>query len=253
MWRWRSSGIGLVLICAGILYLLVQTHVLDFVISGAVIWSIVLIVAGILSVTGSRRKFSIWGLYMIVLGALYLAKYAAHVSLLASVNDWALLFGLAVIFAGIEMLTPKRWRKHIRVELTSDPITGKARRIERHRADRRLIGDISIGQQPWVLKDLNLWNGIGDVRVNLGTARYEEGTYKIDVGGWIGDIRILVPDTLPVRVIAVLGVGDITLFDDNHSGMKREVMYEDPQFADAPTKVILTVELKIGDVEIVRV
>jgi lia operon protein LiaF len=259
---WKSSGIGLVLVGAGVLYLLVQLHILPLTLNSSVVWSLLLILFGFMSFQGTQGRIPVWGIFLIVLGAVYLAKYAAHVAYLRGVGDWTLFFGLAIIFAGLQMLLPSRWRKRrkFRVHMSTEGNRvidvghrGHESWRKMAKSNKRIIGDISIGQQPWVLKDLDLWNGIGDVRVNLGTARFEEGTYHIDIGGWIGDIRVLVPDSLPVRVSANLGIGDVTIFDENQSGARRNVSYEDPAFEEATARVILQADLKIGDIEIVRV
>ncbi|MCL6445921.1 MAG: cell wall-active antibiotics response protein, partial [Alicyclobacillus sp.] len=119
---------------------------------------------------------------------------------------------------------------------------------------RRVVGDLSIGQHPWVLKDMNLWNAIGDIRVNLATAHVEDGTYQLDVSGYIGDIRVLVPEGLSVDVTCSLKVGDVNVFGDRHSGMgHREVSFRDPDFDTAVKRVIIRVELIVGDVLVQRV
>lgn len=123
----------------------------------------------------------------------------------------------------------------------------------KHGGSRHWIGDVSLGSQAWVLDDMSVWNGIGDVRMNLATAHLEDRTYKLEVEGWIGDIRILVPSSIPVCVKAEVGLGDITVFENAQSGTSRQVYHEDPAFATSDRRIMLNLRLKIGDIQVVRV
>jgi lia operon protein LiaF len=120
-------------------------------------------------------------------------------------------------------------------------------------SDRRWIGDISVGRNAWTLQDMELWNYIGDVRVNFATAHVEDGTYDVKIGGWIGDVRVLVPSHLSVRVDASVGMGDLTVFNEDSSGTGRRVQFEDPAFSTEKKRIILRIDLKLGDVQVVRV
>lgn len=121
------------------------------------------------------------------------------------------------------------------------------------RADHRWIGDLSIGRQPWVLRNLDLWNGIGDIRVNLATAHVEDGQYLVEIGGLIADVRVLVPENLPVLVETEVGIGDINVFGEEHSGTKQSARIEDAAYELASRKCHIIIRLQIGDVEVVRV
>lgn len=118
---------------------------------------------------------------------------------------------------------------------------------------RHWIGDVSLGSQPWVLEDLSVWNGIGDVRINLATAHLEDRSYTLAIEGWIGDIRVLVPGSITVCVDAAVGLGDVTVFEHAESGTSRQIHHEDPEFEQSERKIVLHLRLKIGDVKVVRV
>ncbi|MDQ0189199.1 cell wall-active antibiotics response protein [Alicyclobacillus cycloheptanicus] len=127
------------------------------------------------------------------------------------------------------------------------------RRTERRYAEWRLIGDVSIGHEPWVLSNVELWNGVGDIRVNLATALVEDGDYHLNVGGWVGDVRILVPEDLDVAIDAEIRVGDLQVFGEKQAGSGRRVHMEDPGYAASTRRCRIDVSLQIGEVQIVRV
>lgn len=127
------------------------------------------------------------------------------------------------------------------------------RRHAKSERTRRLLGELHIGHSPWVLRDLDLWNGMGDIRVNLATAHVEDGTYTIDISEWMGDIRILVPEDLAVFVEASVSLGDLNVLGESHSGAGCSATVEDPNWATARQRCHIRADLTIGDIKVVRV
>lgn len=297
----RRTVFGFVVLMAGIGFLLQQTGLLHLKaawLTGSVIWPWLLVLLGFGGLKEFRRGRIPWGaLFFIVLGVLLSLKAAVVLpGWLESIGGWSLFWSLALIFAGLSFITPRRlgqawWPITIEtggkrsrkpsgsnedefVDIEGPWEDGddrhrnrerrRAERNERRRArwdwrerpwrtDHRWIGDLSLGRQPWVLRNLDLWNGIGDVRLNLATAHVEDGHYDIEIRGLIGDVRVLVPENLPVLVEAEVGIGDIEVFGEKHSGTKRAASFEDPGYETASRQCHITIALRIGDVEVVRV
>lgn len=260
--------------------------------SGRVLWPLVLVLIGGSGLHEFRRGRIPWGsLFFVVLGLSLSARATGFFPWLNPFTGGGLFWSLLLIFVGLYFLFPKRWRGHFVPvivvrgkrrdkkgwkhgaaskskwdfseldDLTMNlPPHGKDRHREHRGTDRhrdrgnwRLIGDLSIGGHPWVLRDMELWNGIGDIRVNLATAHVEDGDYHLDIGGWIGDVRVLVPDTLDVAVDGDVGVGDLEVFGERHAGTGRAMHIEDENYAQSTRRCKIVVRLKIGDVQIVRV
>jgi lia operon protein LiaF len=131
--------------------------------------------------------------------------------------------------------------------------SGHAKEAGQVERTKRLLGELHVGQAPWVLRDLDLWNGLGDIRVNLATAHIEDGTYTIDVAGWMGDIRVLVPEDLAVFVQASVSLGDLTVLGESHSGAGCSATVEDPNWATARQRCHIRADLLLGDIKVVRV
>lgn len=254
----RGAGLGIIIVAIGVLYLLNATGVIHLTPvwwSWAVLWPLVLVLIGGSGLQDFRRgRIPIWSLFFVVLGLALSARATGFFPALMHIGGWNLFWALLIIFFGLNLLLPRRWRGSL------VPVVvirgGKSRHRDSDWSDRgtwRLIGDLSVGGHPWVLKDMELWNGVGDIRVNLATAHVEDGDYHIDIGGWIGDIRILVPSTLDVAIDAQVSIGDLVLFDEQHSGTGRHVHFEEPGYADSAHRLRISVALKIGDVKIVRV
>lgn len=306
----RRTALGFLVLLVGVGYLLQLMGLLHLTaawLTGPVLWPWLLVLVGLFGLKEVRRGRVPWGaVFFIVLGLLLSFKAAGVLPVgLQRVGGWNLFWALALIFAGLSFIVPRRrgrrwwpifidWNSNKPnkdfvfgqadrggqadpaepdwVDI-SDTWTQRAKRRAqrghgRHewrekvfgdgrprpwRRDHRWIGDLSIGRQPWVLKNLDLWNGIGDVRVNLATAHVEDGHYDIEIRGIIGDVRVLVPENLPVLVEAEVGVGDIEVFGEKHSGTKRFVSTEDPEYTTGNRQCRIAIYLRIGDVEVVRV
>ncbi|WAH37785.1 cell wall-active antibiotics response protein LiaF [Alicyclobacillus dauci] len=271
----RSSLFGIVVVLVGLFYLLLRMQIIPVHTpwtSGSVLWPLLLVVAGLYGLVESRSKRVPWtAIFMILLGVGMSLKGTHLFPFLNVIGFWGLFFGLAIVLFGLSLIFPGRtWFGPIVVNVSnkggsrsfdsnmSEDLAVSTELDRRNRSDRiqtdwRLIGDLSIGRSPWVLRDMRLWNGIGDVRVNLATAHVEDGTYRLDVRGWIGDIRVLVPEDLPILVEADVSVGNVTIFGDAQTGTGRSVQLEDEMYASAARRCHLILGLRIGDVEVVRV
>lgn len=268
----RGAGLGIIIVAIGVLYLLAQTGVIAVSPvwwSGSVLWPLVLVVIGGFGLNEfSRGRIPLWSLFLVVWGLALAAKGTGHFHWLNHIGGWSLFLALLLIFAGLHLVFPRRWRGRLdpfvvvvnrrrhHVEQPEEIVIGRhgrPGRRPRRQSDWRLIGDLSIGQQPWVLRNMELWNGIGDIRVNLATAHVEDGDYHLDIGGWIGDVRVLVPENLDVAVDVEVGVGDVEVFGEAHSGTGRRAHMEDLTYETSARRCRVTISLKIGDVQVVRV
>lgn len=262
-----SKVIGLALLVGGLLYLMDQFHVfqnLGLTFTGAVLWPMVLVVIGLYGLDKFRYGRTPWfSIFLLLLGVLLVLKNSTLVPILGQIGAWTLFWCLLLIVAGLYMLLPKRRRLKVKVQVNDEVHEVDVEDVKNHwkdwkhqreeHASWRWLGDISFGKQPWTLKDLDLWNAVGDIRVNLTTAHIENGTHHITIGGWVGDVRVLVPEDLAVKIKADVSIGDLKVFNDEHSGTGRHVTFVDPLFDTADKRVVIHISLKIGDVQVVRV
>ena len=281
----RRAFYGLLIVLFGVLYLLNQMGVVHFGsvwLSGPVLWPWLIVLLGGLGLKEFGRGRIPWtSLFLIVVGVLWSLRATGYFLWLNRVGSGTLFWSLLIIFVGISLLFPKRWRAswgpvtivmgdkrssrrgfdtvgNEKPDGTWGPWRSRAKRAGRAgrgvgMSDHRWIGDLSMGRQPWVLKNLDLWNGIGDVRLNLATAHVEAGSYVIEIRGVIGDVRVLVPENLAVRVVAEVGIGEVQVFSESESGIPRVVEMEDVGYETADKRCEIHIALRIGDIEVVRV
>jgi lia operon protein LiaF len=261
-----SSWMGLILVAGGVLYLLSEFHLLHFtagVWTFHALWPLLLVAIGLGSAL-HRGRIRLSSLVIALFGVFLFLHNSGLSPVFASTSVTSVFWATLLIFIGLQVFFPtssRRKRRTISVHVdgkrhdiawkdaVGDWRGWKAPRV----ANRHWIGDVSLGSQPWVLDDLDIWHGIGDVRINLATAHLEDKTYDIRIEGWIGDVRILVPASLPIAANVEMNIGDVNVFEHAESGTGRSVHYRDEAYDTASRRIKLNIQLKIGEVKIVRV
>jgi lia operon protein LiaF len=69
----------------------------------------------------------------------------------------------------------------------------------------------------------------------------------------VADLKMLVPEDLPIRIDSSVKVGKIRIFDDTSQGKSCRKVYESPNYVSATRKLNIVLDLKIGDVRIDRI
>jgi lia operon protein LiaF len=112
------------------------------------------------------------------------------------------------------------------------------------------IGDVEYKKSNWSLEPMNLHNSIGDYFIDFSKAYIPEKETPIVVHGWIGDVKMIVPDDVPVKVEAKVKIGDIRIFDIKSNDINRQLVYVTPGYNEAIKKLNITIDLKVGSVRI---
>jgi lia operon protein LiaF len=115
------------------------------------------------------------------------------------------------------------------------------------------IGNIEYKKSNWSLEPMNLHNSIGDYFIDFSKAYIPEKETAIVVQGWIGDVKMIVPEGVPVKVEAKVKIGDIRIFDIRSNDINRQLNFETPGYEEAIKKLNIIIELKIGSVRIDKV
>lgn len=274
----RGTHWGIIIILIGLLYLLYFFHVFphpgSWFNGGSIIYGILAVLFFYFTLSRRRVRGRIWSFYIFIIFT-YLCLY--HTKIFPWLNQirqpWQLMLGLFIIFVGFYILIRGRipviriennsknqtettgyrqsssFRKFVSLGRLSMPFSTNLPVF-----GKRLLGEINIGRGAWKLRSGEYWLGIGELRLNLATAHVDDGEYTILVHGWIGEIRILVPEGLDVRVEATLGMGEVQIFGDSHEGIIRyPVLYEDPAYGISKRRVRLLTQLRVGELTVMRV
>ncbi|WP_053070381.1 cell wall-active antibiotics response protein LiaF [Alkalihalobacillus pseudalcaliphilus] len=115
---------------------------------------------------------------------------------------------------------------------------------------RHILGDIRYKRREFELKDMTIWNGIGDVKVDLSRAIIPEGEHIIIIQVIVGQIDIYIPEDLQVAIQAYSLIGDVAIFHEKHSGFNKQIHVADPSYKQSPRRVKLILNTLIGEVRV---
>lgn len=95
-------------------------------------------------------------------------------------------------------------------------------------------------------------HGIGESRVDLTGSVIPEGESEVKASTEIGELSVIVPRDLSLRVQAHAGLGDVEVFDKRESGMSPQVAFQSDDYATAARKLKLNAHVGLGKVRVVR-
>lgn len=191
-------------------------------------------------VVRGSRSLSLY-LIMLVLSALFLVS---NLQLTHHINAWTIFWAFIVLSLAFGFLrgrvgivgdTRSTWRGFQFGDVDIDPSQGfvHIRRSDRGRSRRRGAGQL-----------------IGDIHLDLSQVVLPEGESPYDLSCLVGDITVLVPEGLAVRVEAETMVGDIRVFQERVDGIGRHLQYETDGFPDAPVRARISAQSMVGDITV---
>ncbi|MRG86941.1 cell wall-active antibiotics response protein LiaF [Salinibacillus xinjiangensis] len=245
--------VSMILIGLGILLILANFDIISMEISTVIgkNWPLLLVVVGMkwfIDAFRSNRGGS-WT------AGSFLAIYA---SLVVLGNYGVLDFGfgdvwelwpLLLVYIGLHSLlfAKKSKKKGKRVKVTFDSDRGEG---QNHKS---FVGDHSFSEENWNLEPMDLWTGVGDYYFDFTKAYIPDTNTSIQVRGWVGDIRMLMPQDLEFQVQATANVGDIKVLDQEAAGLRKELSYKTQNYDEATRKLTINLDFQVGDIRIDRV
>ncbi|MBB6454684.1 lia operon protein LiaF [Salirhabdus euzebyi] len=118
---------------------------------------------------------------------------------------------------------------------------------------KTFVGDQNFSEENWTVEPLQMWTGVGDYYFDFTKAYIPDAETPISIKGWVGDIRMLMPEHLAFQVVASVNVGEIQVVDKKSDGLKKEVVYQTPNYEDATKKLTINLQFQVGDIRIDRV
>lgn len=116
-----------------------------------------------------------------------------------------------------------------------------------------LIGEVSYKDSNWALEPMMLNNSIGDYFLDLSKAFIPERETPIIINGSIADIKMIIPENIPVNITANSKIGDVRIFDIKGDTLNRTVFYKSQGYDEATRKLKITINVKIGSIRIDKV
>lgn len=158
-------------------------------------------------------------------------------------------FGAAILFKS------KKIRITYQTDLSSTKEMGSSSEPETSLKKIRgvSVGKVTFKKQNWAVEPMDLYNMVGEYFIDFSKGFIPDRETPIRVRGWVGEVKMLIPEDVPVKIDAVIGVGEVKLFDYAQEQIKHVVAYKSDDYDKAVRKLNITIELKIGSVRIDRV
>ncbi|KHE71919.1 cell wall-active antibiotics response protein LiaF [Halobacillus sp. BBL2006] len=191
------------------------------------------------------------GSFLTILGGLLLMNRFEIIGF--HLGDVLMLWPLLFIYIGFSIFLggnkhKKRFEYHF--DSNSKSNTQKFKNNRNPKQSRMTIGSQEFKKDNWKVEPMELWNGIGDYQFDFTKAFIPDGDTPIQVKGWIGDVKMLIPKNVPFRVEAKIKTGDIQVGNQNASGFKRELVYETEDYGSASRKLSLYIDFRIGSIKV---
>ncbi|NMH73632.1 cell wall-active antibiotics response protein [Bacillus sp. RO2] len=115
------------------------------------------------------------------------------------------------------------------------------------------IGDMKMNKQNWAVEPLSVWNVVGDYYFDFSKAYIPDKETSIQIKGVVADLKMLVPEDLPIKVSAKVKIGHLNILGNSSEGKGNKLYYESENYNEATRKLNIVLDMKIGDVRIDRV
>ena len=209
-------------------------------------------VAGRLRDLRDLRHLRWWPLLVAALGAILLAANTGWIRVTGSFV-WTLIWAALAVFIGFEILLG-----HGRLAIGDAYYSHRGRHAFAN--DEPIDVNASLGvkhvgerDDVWELEDRAYHHGIGEFHLDLSHARLREGETRLRVEGGLGEIQVLVPDSMSVYLDAQVRIGDIRLFGREAGGLDRSLTYRSEGYEETPRRLRIDMVLSIGDISVERV
>ncbi|XXM73978.1 cell wall-active antibiotics response protein LiaF [Lysinibacillus sphaericus] len=261
--RWFFS---LLLLISGVLLLLLNLGVisLEITMDFVMIIPILLILIGLKWLIDSILNNSfgklLFGLFSLVYGSLiFLDKWN---KLNFDYGSWWKLWPLFIIAIAIRTVMKKSVNLTVTVDRSSDKDEGQAFRepgevsLKTGKKNHRknfIIGEIKYSEPNWPLEPMNFQNVVGDYYFDFSKAFIPEGETPIVIKGWVGDVKVIIPEDIPVDIEIDVKVGEVKLFDQKSAEIRSDFYYRSPGYEASSKKIKLIINIKVASIRVSEV
>ncbi len=252
------------LLVVGIVLLLVNLGVISLEIKRlfVVLYPFLLLVYGVvLLISGIRKRATntFLAIFILVFAGL-LCLDRLHLFTFAFMDFWK-LWPLIMIIAALSMMFKKskflvvtnvNWAKEDKV-FGKPSIHIKQKPEGKKKRAFSLVGDVKINTENWPAEPMTMHNTIGNYFIDFSKAYIPDKETHIEISGWIGDVKIIIPDNLPVQIEGEVKIGDLQIFEQSKDGLGNKLVYKSPDYDEAVRKLSLHIYLNIGDVTVKKV
>lgn len=115
------------------------------------------------------------------------------------------------------------------------------------------IGELKYNKDNWSVEPMYIAHLIGDVFIDFTKGFIPDGETDIQIYAAIGEIKIIIPEDLPIHITARSKIGEVNLLHSSKDGIENELEYKSADYDDAIKKIRLRLSVKIGEINVKNV
>jgi len=174
------------------------------------------------------QKTALWvGGAMIGLGLIFL------IGTITQINLWQFFWPLLFIVLGLLLIFRPR-------------LLGDQSNVDFH-----LLGDVKF-EGNWIVENKEIWNVIGDTEIDLSLAQIPQGETTLRVMGFVGDVKVRVPESVGLSVNGTGFIVDGNLFGDKNTGILAPVEYTSENYHTAGQRLRLETGYFVHELKLER-
>lgn len=212
---------------------------------------LIFLALGVFFVRGKKRKM---GKMLMMIALILFISQLLHISLITVV------FALVFIYVGLKLVRSekqgKKEKKEKRKVVPPVPVDDNQKSRNQNLGDeqtfikRSLIGEVRFTSTPFELTDMQIWNGVGDVRIDLTNAIIPEGETLIIVENVIGDVQIYMPEDLEYTIQSYVLIGDSSILQSKKGGFNQTTLLRSTDYQSGVRKVKFVLSCAVGSVKV---
>jgi len=114
----------------------------------------------------------------------------------------------------------------------------------------KIIESMQWNKRSWSLRPMSVWNIIGEIKLDLSLAIWEEPEVTIVLQGVIGDIDVIVPENVGVSVVGTVIFGQIEAELEKEAGVWNKINFQSTNYHTSSNKLKLIVSYIVADVDV---
>lgn len=238
---------AILLVGLGVLLLLVNTRIISLEINSAIVtfYPVVFVLLGLWLIfeplITRHRVHWFWGLFFLIFGGLLIADRFQVITF----HFWMMgrLWPLLLVYIGIKALSKGSYKKRRK----------KILKHEKGSTVFHMVKDITMNEPNWSVEAMELWYMVGDYDFDFSQAFIPDKNTEISLTGWVGDIKLLIPEDVPFLVEGYASVGDVKISGHKQEGIGKSIQYKTTDYDEATRKLTFHVDFKVLDLRIDRV
>lgn len=164
-------------------------------------------------------------------GILVLVGFIALIGSLLHVNLWTFFWPLLFILLGTWFILRPR-------------MVAEGREVT-----MKLIGDIK-RRGAWPLRDEEIWLIVGDIDLDFSQAALPDGETRLRVYGFVGDVELIVPEEVGLKIHSVAFVSDAKVFGGKEESFVVPFDYATPGYEQASRRIRLDTVHFVSDLKV---